>query len=52
MEEKQIAFENATRMILWGIANQVPFDVLANTEEVQEAIELGYDISIIKRAWL
>lgn len=52
MTEKQIAFENATRMIVWGIANGVTFDALARMEVIRTAVRLGYNLELVKEAWM
>lgn len=52
MTEKQMAFERATQMIVWGIANGIAFDVLARMDEVREAVRLGYNLELVKDAWM
>lgn len=52
MSEKQIAFEKATQMLVWGIANGVTFDILKSSDEVQEAVRLGYNLERVKEAWM
>lgn len=52
MEEKVIAFENATRMLVWGIVNEVPYDVISETDEVREAVALGYQLEVVHDAWM